>query len=98
MFIAVNKIMAPAEHRQAVIEAFEKAAPEMKQFKGFLGLEMWTAEDNTLQAVSKWESKEAMEEYTNNSLFSRHHGGGASSGEPGRGGPVTTYYTASTVM
>lgn len=98
MFIAVNKIMVPVEHRRAVIEAFEKATPEMKQFKGFLGLEMWTAEDNTLQAVSKWESKEAMEAYTNNSLFARHHGGGASSGEQGHGGQVTTYYTAITVM
>ncbi len=91
MYVAVNKITAPVEHRQAVIEAFKKAAPEMKQFKGFLGLEMWTAEDNTLQAVSRWESKEAMEEYTNNSLFARHHGGTG-------GSPTTIFYTAVTVM
>jgi heme-degrading monooxygenase HmoA len=75
MFIAVNKIAVPAAHREQMVAAFEKEAPNMKQFKGFLGLELWNAEDGSLLAVSRWESKEALSEYTSNPLFQAHHGG-----------------------
>ncbi|HYL43527.1 MAG TPA: antibiotic biosynthesis monooxygenase family protein [Ktedonobacteraceae bacterium] len=91
MFIAVNRIAAPAAQQQAMIEAFEKSAPAMKQFKGFLGLELWTAEDNTMLAVSRWESKAALEEYTNNALFQQHHGGAGS--QPAHRPDQVTYYT-----
>ncbi|HLZ61361.1 MAG TPA: antibiotic biosynthesis monooxygenase family protein [Ktedonosporobacter sp.] len=92
MFIVVSKIQAPAARKQAVWDGFEKAAPSMKQFRGFLGLELWNAEDDdTVLAVSRWESKEAMEEYLNNDLFKHHHGG-ASSG-PQRPSDQQTYYT-----
>lgn len=92
MFIAINKIQVPAAHRQAAIDGFEKAMPGMKRFKGFLGLELWTAEDNALSAVSRWESKEALDEYLNNDLFTRHHGPSAGS----QAGPsaAITYYEA----
>ncbi len=86
MFIVVNKVQVPAAHREAVEKAFEQAMPTMKQFKGFLGLELWTGEDNALQAISRWESKEAMEEYIKNDTFQQHHGAGSEGG----GG---TYYT-----
>lgn len=89
MFIAVNRIQVPVEHQERLIGNFEKAMPGMKRFKGFLGLELWTAEDNTILGVSRWESKEAMEEYLNNSLFQQHHGS-ASSNEA----HPTEYYTA----
>jgi heme-degrading monooxygenase HmoA len=92
MFIAVNKIQVPAAHRQAAIEGFEKAMPGMKGFKGFLGLELWTSEDNTLLAVSRWESKEALDEYVNNELYRQHHG--ESGGGRAGGSDVTTYYEA----
>lgn len=94
MFIAVNKIQAPAPAQQAMKEGFRKAAPSMKQFKGFLGMELWTADDNTLMAVSRWESKEDMEEYLKNDLFQRHHAGTStgSASEQAHGGP--TYYNA----
>jgi heme-degrading monooxygenase HmoA len=92
MFIAVNKIQVPAAHRQAALDGFEKAMPGMKRFKGFLGLELWTAEDNTLLAVSRWESKEALDEYVKNDLFKQHHGG--PSREQEGGSDVTTYYEA----
>ena len=74
MFIAVNKLQVPAEHQQHLLQAFEKAMPSMKRFKGFLGFELWTGEDNTILGVSRWESKEAMEEYLKNDLFRQHHG------------------------
>ena len=96
MFIAVNKIAVPAAQQQAMIEAFEKSAPAMKQFKGFLGLELWTAEDNTILAVSRWESKAALEEYTNNPMFKQHHGG-ASSQQMNRSDQVM-YYTGKIVV
>lgn len=85
MIIAVNKIAVPAAHREHMVSAFEKEAPNMKQFKGFLGLELWNAEDGTLLAVSRWESKEALAEYTNNPLFKAHHPGmgGEQAHQPG---------------
>ena len=92
MFIAVHKIQVPAAHRQAAIDGFEKAMPGMKRFKGFLGLELWTAEDNTLSAVSRWESKEALDEYLSNDLFAQHHG--APSGGHAGGSDAVTYYEA----
>ncbi len=75
MYIVVNTISVPEEQRQAVIEGFKHALPGMKRFSGFLGFELWTAEDGSMQAVSRWESKEAVEEYLQNDLFQRHHSG-----------------------
>jgi heme-degrading monooxygenase HmoA len=92
MFIAVNKIQAPPAQLQAMLDGFEKAAPGMKQFSGFLGLELWTAEDNTVLAVSRWASKEALDEYVNNSLFRQHHGG--ATGEQMNVSNQVTYYSA----
>ncbi len=78
MLVIVNKIQVPAEHRQMALMGFEKAMPGMKQFKGFLGMELWTAEDGNVLAVSRWESEAALAEYTNSELFKQHHGGIAS--------------------
>jgi heme-degrading monooxygenase HmoA len=33
------------------------------------GMELWTAQDGSIQAVSRWESKESVEEYLQNPLF-----------------------------
>lgn len=55
---------------------------------GFLGLELWRDEE-TLRAVSRWESREAMEVYSQSDLFRSHHGGG--SGAQGPGGQVEYY-------
>ncbi len=97
MLIVVNKVAAPAGQQQAVIEGFEKAAPTMKQFKGFLGLELWTAEDNTILAVSRWESKATLEEYTSSPMYKSHHGGesGQRQSGPDR---VSTYYAGKTIV
>jgi heme-degrading monooxygenase HmoA len=75
MYIAVNRIAAPEGQKQAMIEGFRHAAPGMKRFSGFLGLELWTAEDGTINAVSRWASKEALDEYLQNDLFRQHHSG-----------------------
>jgi heme oxygenase (staphylobilin-producing) len=76
MFIAVTRIAAPAEALDRMAEAFRKAAPDLKQFNGFLGFELWR-DTQTLQAVSRWESRAAMETYTRSGLFGAHHGGAA---------------------
>jgi len=78
MYIAVNRIAAPEGHAQAMIEGFKHAAPGMKRFSGFLGLELWTAEDGSIHAVSRWASKEALDEYLKNDLFRQHHSGASS--------------------
>ena len=93
MYIAVNKIPAHPH----VIAAFKQAAPDMKQFSGFLGLEIWEAADGSLQAVSRWTSKEALDEYLNNQAFKQHHGGGnAPQGNTAE--HTTTYYTSEVVI
>ena len=75
MFIAVTRVKLPKEPRERMAEAFRKNAPDMKQFAGFLGLELWMNED-TLEAVSRWESREAMEAYSRSGAFRAHHGHG----------------------
>lgn len=87
MYVTVTTIKLPKEHMDRVAAAFRKAAPDLKQFNGFLGFELWTNED-TLQAVARWESRAAMEAYTSSDAFRAHHGGGA---QQGPGGQVTGY-------
>ncbi|WP_437683087.1 antibiotic biosynthesis monooxygenase family protein [Sorangium sp. So ce131] len=74
MFIVVNTITAPAPALQAMVENFRRAAPEMRQFSGFLGLEVWQG-DGSLKAVSRWTSREAFQEYPRSEVFRRHHRG-----------------------
>ena len=78
MYIAVNRIAAPEGQAQTIIEGFKHAAHGMKSFNGFLGLELWTAVDGSIDAVSRWSSKEALDEYLNNDLFRQHHSGSSS--------------------
>jgi len=72
MFIAVNKMAMPAPQQERVAQEFERRAGDLKQLKGSLGLEIWRSDD-ALLVVSRWESKEAMEEYVNHPMFRRHH-------------------------
>ncbi len=92
MYIAVNRIAAPAGQAQAIIEGFKHAVPGMKRFSGFLGLELWTAEDGNIHAVSRWASKEALDEYLKNDLFRQHHSGASS--EQMNGPNQVSYYSA----
>lgn len=97
MLIAVNKVASASdseEHKQRMIQGFTHAAPAMKQFKGYRGLELWTQEDGSILAVSRWESKEALKEYTENSMFRSHHGSGTSNNVEHKDSGVT-YYEAS---
>ena len=93
MFIAVTRIQAPAEAQQRMLEGFRRGGPELKRFPGFLGLELWH-NDSTLEAVSRWESREAMEAYRASPMFGAHHGPGAGSG----GGAETVAFDAETVV
>ena len=96
MYIVVNKIAVPEGHRQEVVEGFKRAIPGMKRFSGFRGLELWTAEDGSMLGVSRWDSKEAVDEYLQDDLFRKHHGGPPSQQANGQN-EVTTYYTAEAI-
>ncbi len=72
MYIAVNKVVVPSPQQERITREFERRAGDLKQLKGALGLEIWTS-DEALLVVSRWESKEAMEEYVNHPMFRRHH-------------------------
>ncbi len=90
MFVAVTRVKnLPAAARERMTEAFRQGARDLAQFSGFLGLELWTTEDS-LDAVSRWESREAMEAYSTSSAFGAHHAG------PSRGGEVV-YYDAEVI-
>jgi heme-degrading monooxygenase HmoA len=96
MFIAVTRVKLAREPMERMAEAFRKNAPDMKQFAGFLGLELWMNED-TLEAVSRWESREAMEAYSQSGAFQSHHGRG-SGGPQGPGAGGVEYYTGEVLI
>jgi heme-degrading monooxygenase HmoA len=106
MFIAVTRVKLPKEHLERMAEGFRRAAPDMRQFSGFLGLELWRSED-TLEAISRWESRQAMEVYSNSDLFRSHHGrptsgrpagGGETTGQQGPGAGQVAYYEGEVVV
>jgi heme-degrading monooxygenase HmoA len=84
MFIAVTTIKLPADQLEHVASAFRRTAPDLKQFAGFLGLELWRSGD-TLKAVSRWESQRAMEAYAQSGIFQAHHGPEARAQSQGAG-------------
>lgn len=59
---------------------FRRGAPELKHFPGFVGFELWRSGE-VLEAVSRWESREAMEAYRESPMFGAHHRPGGSQGE-----------------
>ena len=102
MFIAVNKLAGPGtEHGEAILQGFKQAIPGMKQFKGFRGMELWTDADGSISAVSRWDFKEALAEYTSSPLFGHHHGSpstshqhGSAEGQPAQRPSSVLYYDA----
>lgn len=89
MVVAVTRITAPKAALEHMAEAFRRAAPDLKQLPGFQGFELWLS-DTTLQAVSRWDSHEAIEAYAKSGLFATHHPGGAQGQNPA-GGQVERY-------
>ena len=80
MFIAVTRIRAPKQALDRMVEGFRRGGLELKRFPGFVGFELWRNEDR-LEAVSRWQSREAMEAYRSSPMFGAHHGpGGATDG------------------
>ncbi len=97
MFIAVTRVKLPREPMERMANAFRKNAADMKQFPGFLGLELWTNED-TLEAVSRWESREAMEAYSRSIAFQAHHGHGPDAGPQAPGAGSVEYYSGEVLV
>lgn len=102
MFITVTRIAAPPEALDRMAGAFRQAAPDLKQFAGFLGFELWRDADS-LQAVARWQSREAMEGYAASGAFGAHHGGqpagqSGTQSQGGGGGGSVTYYEGEVVV
>lgn len=74
MFIAVNRINAPKEAMDRMTEGFRRNAASLKGFEGFIAFELWRGE-TTLEAVSKWESREAFDVWRNSDNFLASHAG-----------------------
>ena len=95
MFVAVNRITAPQQAMDRMVEGFRRNAESLKQFEGFLALELWRGE-TTLEAVSKWASREAFEAWANSDSFLASHGfargQGGQGGQAGQGGGATVAY------
>ncbi|HEU0028557.1 MAG TPA: antibiotic biosynthesis monooxygenase family protein [Ktedonobacterales bacterium] len=88
MFIAVNRISAPKEAIERMTEAFRRNAASLKDFEGFIAFELWRGDDG-LEAVSKWESREAFDAWRSSDNFLASHAG-ARGGQGG--GASATYY------
>lgn len=98
MYIAVTRVQAPQEAIERMLQGFKRAAPSMQAFPGCLGLELWH-NDTTLEAVSRWESREAVENYARSDLFTRHHPGGRGEGAPsGQGSGQVEYFEGEVVF
>jgi heme-degrading monooxygenase HmoA len=98
MFIAVTRITAPSAAQERMVEGFRRGGPELKHFPGFLGFELWR-NDTTLEAVSRWESREAMEGYRSSPIFGAHHGPGTSAEtSAGPGGAEVVSFDAEVVV
>lgn len=78
MFVAVTRIKVPNHAQERMVDGFRRGAVELKRFPGFVGFELWR-NDDTLEAVSRWQSREAMERYRASPMFAAHHGPGSSS-------------------
>ena len=90
MFIAVTRIKdVPPPVIDRMVEGFRHGAQGLKGFEGFQGFELWRT-DSSLEAVSRWTSREAMEGYRNSPLFAAHHQGSQTSAE-------TAWYDAEVV-
>ncbi len=98
MFVAVNRITAPQQAMDRMVEGFRRNAESLKQFEGFLALELWRGE-TTLEAVSKWTSREAFEAWANSDSFLASHG--FARGQGGQAGPsggaTVAYYEGETL-
>ncbi|QSO52105.1 antibiotic biosynthesis monooxygenase [Alicyclobacillus curvatus] len=99
MFIAANTIDVPKEHSGRMVENFRKNAPDLKQFEGFIGFEMWVEESGKLLAVSKWESRAHFEKYIHSEAFRAHHGGhNAEQTQQTHGQAQVSYYEGETLV
>jgi heme-degrading monooxygenase HmoA len=94
MYIAVNRITAPQEAMDRMTEGFRSNAASLKEFAGFLSFELWRGE-STLEAVSKWESREAYEAWRDSDNFLASHAG-ARSGQSG--GSSAAFYEGEVVV
>lgn len=92
MFVAVNRITAPAQAIDRMVEGFRHNAASLKDFEGFLALELWRG-DGTLDAVSKWTSRAAFEAWANSDSFLASHGFARGQG----GGSSVAYYEGEVV-
>ncbi|HZC04278.1 MAG TPA: antibiotic biosynthesis monooxygenase [Ktedonobacterales bacterium] len=102
MFVAVNRITAPQQAMDRMVEGFRRNAESLKQFEGFLALELWRGE-TTLEAVSKWASREAFEAWANSDSFLASHGfargqGGQQGAQGAQGGGATVAYYEGDVL
>ena len=97
MFVAVNRIIAPPQAMDRMVEGFRGNAESLKQFEGFIAFELWRGEAH-LEAVSKWDSRAAFEAWANSDSFLASHGfargqGGQSGQQGGQGsGAAVNYY------
>lgn len=100
MFVAVNRITAPQQAMERMVEGFRHNAESLKAFEGFLSFELWRGE-TSLEAVSKWTSREAFEAWATSDSFLASHGFARGEGEQQgsrQGGGATVAYYEGEVM
>ena len=97
MFVAVNRITAPQQAIDRMVEGFRRNADSLKAFDGFIAFELWRGE-TTLEAVSKWASREAFDAWATSDSFLASHGFARGQGGGQQGGGATVAYYEAEVM
>lgn len=95
MYVVMNELHVPKEAKETMIQRFEKSVEHMKEVDGlieylFLNNEK---EDGKLVVFTKWESKEAYQNWVESDAFKNAHKQKRESKEqtPGNGNEVNMY-------
>lgn len=88
MFVAMNRLSAPAEFAARIEHGFAQAAPGMRALPGFVGFRLLRArtqpgEDALYIAETTWQDEASYQAWIQGDAFARAHGGG------GAGGPLS---------
>ncbi|UCZ54153.1 antibiotic biosynthesis monooxygenase [Bacillus shivajii] len=75
MYVVFNELHVPKEGREHVTNRFSESGEKMKKVPGCLDFMFLNPEDddNYQIVVTKWESKEAFEDWTNSQAFKDAH-------------------------
>jgi heme-degrading monooxygenase HmoA len=75
MFVAINRLTAPADYGSRLEQAFERNAGGMADVAGFVSFDLMRAEaGGEYLVVTRWQDKPSFEAWREGDAFSKAHG------------------------